>query len=48
MNDFTDAESIFDYIKSKKIRFKNVEKNQMEFKLKLGSIGTGGKSQTNS
>ena len=43
-NDFIDAETFFDYIKSKnKIRFEDVEKNYMEFESKLSSVRLGGK-----
>ena len=38
-NDFTDAITLIDDIKSKKIRFEDVEKNQMEFELSSVRIG---------
>ena len=41
-NDFTDAETLFDDIKSKKIRLEDAEKNQMEFESKLRSGRIGG------
>ena len=41
-NDFTDAITLIDDIKSKKIRFEDAEKNQMEFELKLSSVRIGG------
>ena len=41
-NDIIDAETLFDDIKSKKIRFEDAEINQMEFPLKLSSVRMGG------
>ena len=41
-NDFIDAGTLFDDIKSKKIRFEDVEKTQTEFKSKLISALVGG------
>ena len=37
-----DTETLFDDIKSKKIRFDDAEKNQMEFQSKSSSIRVGG------
>ena len=37
-NDFIDAETLFDDIKSKIIRTEDVEKNQSEFESKLSSV----------
>ena len=41
-NDLIDAETLFDDIKPKKIRFEDVEKNQREFESKLSSSRIGG------
>ena len=40
-NNFIDTETLFDDTKSKKIRFEDVEKNQMEFESELSSIRIG-------
>ena len=48
-NDFVDALNDFNdslYKKSKRIRFENIEKNQMEFKSSLRSIKIGGNLST--
>ena len=39
--DFNDPETIFDDIKSREIRFEDVEKDQKEFESKLSSIRIG-------
>ena len=41
-NDFIDAETLFDDIKYKKIRFEDVEKNHSGFESKLSSVRIGG------
>ena len=41
-NDFIYAETLFDDIKSRKIRFEDAEKIQMEFQSKLSSVRMGG------
>ena len=41
-NDFIDAETLFDDIRSTKIRFEDVGKNQMELESKLSSARVGG------
>ena len=41
-NDFIDAETLFDDAKFKIIRFEDVEKDQIRFKLKLNSGRIGG------
>ena len=41
-NDFIDTGTVFDDLKSKKIRFEDVEKTQTEFKSKLISALVGG------
>ena len=40
-NDFIDAETLFDDIKSKKIRFEDAEKNQRGSESKLSSVKIG-------
>ena len=48
-NDFVDALNDFNdslYKKPKRIRFENIEKNQMEFKSSLRSIKIGGNLST--
>ena len=40
-NYFIDTETYFDDMKSKKIRFENIEKNQRKFALKLSTVGIG-------
>ena len=47
-NDLIGAETLFVDIKSKKIKFEDVEKNQMASESKLSSIRVGGNNQTNS
>ena len=41
-NDFIDVETLFDGLKFKRIRFVDVEKNQMKLKSKLSSAKIGG------
>ena len=40
-NNFTDSETLFDYIKYEKIRLKDVEKNQRESGSNLSSVSIG-------
>ena len=44
-NDFIDAETLFDDIKSKKIRFWDAEKKWREFESKLSSVRIWGNKQ---
>ena len=37
-NDFTDAETLYDDLKSKRIKLDDAEKNQTEFESKLSNI----------
>ena len=37
-NDFTDAETLYDDLKSKRIKLDDAEKNQTEFESKLNNI----------
>ena len=43
--DFIDAATIFDEIKSNKIKLADAEKNQIKFKSKLSNIGIGGRKR---
>ena len=47
LNDFIDAEILFDDIMPKKIRFEDVEKSQLEFESKLSSVRIRGNKSNN-